>query len=535
MIILGIHGGVTIHQHDAATALFIDGKLICCIEEERLYRVKSATGLLPVESISTCLKQAGIKMQAVDLVAIPGETYMDHIPRTEEWLRHHFGYVPMVVTVNHQTAHLASAFYHSGYQRAMCLSYDAFGDALSGALARATLRDGIKVLETQPASNSLGVFYATMTSFLGFKPSEDEFKVMGLAAYGTPNVDLSFFLRATQNGYKSDASYFRSRHSATQYEPFYSEKLVAKIGNPRHKGEPINDRHKNIAASTQAALEESTVSLVHYLYKLTGENNLCLAGGVALNCSVNRILAKLPFLEGFFVQPASSDRGLALGCALYMAAQNGENIQPINHVFYGPEVNNDTIKKALKLTGMKARQVQDSSETAAKILADGKIVAWYQGRSEFGPRALGHRSILADPSLLHMKDQINTKVKFREEFRPFAPSVLEEKYGDMFDLKAPSPYMTIACDVKSDWVKKLPATTHVNNTARVQTVNSIVDPLYHSLISHFGAITGRPVVLNTSLNIKGQPIVETPIEAVSTYAGTGVDALLIGDFLLTKK
>ena len=534
MMILGVHGGVTVNQHDAAAALLRDGELVCCVEEERLYRVKGATGLLPIESISACLKEAGIPLQSVDIVAIPGETYKDIIPRTEEWLMHHFGYAPKVVTVNHQTAHISSAFYHSGFNQAMCLAYDAYGDGISGALAVADSKNGIKIIETSPATNSLGVFYATMTSFLGFKPGEDEYKVMGLAPYGKPNVDLSFFCRATPDGYQSDPSYFRSRRSATQYEPFYSDKLIAKIGTPRRKDEPINDRHRDLAASTQAVLEESAVSLVRYLHRITGEHKLCIAGGIALNCSANRILNKLPFLDGFFVQPAASDRGLALGCALYIAALNGDTIHPINHVFYGPNIEGDAIKGALDLTGIKACKVSCPSEVAAQLLSEGKIVAWYQGRSEFGPRALGHRSILADPGLPHMKHEINARVKFREEFRPFAPSVLEERYAEIFDLKTPSPYMTIACDVKLGWGERLPATTHVNNTARVQTVNREVDPLYHLLIERCENYTGRPVVLNTSFNIKGQPMVESPLEAISTFAGNGIDALVMGHYLIKK-
>jgi carbamoyltransferase len=262
---------------------------------------------------------------------------------------------------------------------------------------------------------------------------------------------------------------------------------------------------------------------------------LCLAGGVALNCSLNRILAKLPYIENFFVQPASSDRGLALGCALYAAAQNNIKIKPINHVFFGPTYTDDTIGKAIALSSFRAKKLDDPTSTAADLLAAGKIIAWYQGRSEYGPRTLGHRSILADPGKAEMKDEINKRVKFREEFRPFAPSVLEEEYQTLFDLKAPSPYMTIACDVKGTWGERVPAITHVNNTARVQTVNKEIDPLYHALIDNFFKRTGRPAVLNTSFNIRGQPIVETPLEAISTYAGTGIDAMIIGSFMLEKK
>ena len=534
MNILGIQGGVTVNQHDAAAALLVDGRLVCCVEEERLIRVKTATGVLPIESIGACLKEGGLSIHDVDLIVLAGETYGDILDRTREWLKHHFGHVPKIEIINHQTAHLASAFYHSGFEQAMCLSYDAYGDGISGSMAIADKENGIRVLETLPATNSLGVFYATMTSFLGFKPGEDEYKVMGLAPYGTPDVDLSFFCRPVSNGYLSDATFFRSRRAATQYEPYYSPKLIEKLGEPRRKGQPITESFKNIAASTQATLEQCAVSLVTYLHSLTGQRTLCLAGGVALNCSANRVLAKLPFIDRLFVQPASSDRGLALGCALYGAAVHGDHLEPINHVFYGPSRQTAEIEKAIAISGIQAHRIDDPAFRAGNLLAQGKIIAWYQGRSEFGPRALGHRSILADPGIPNMKDEINRRVKFREEFRPFAPSVLEDRYPDLFDLKEPSPYMTIACDVLNDWGHKVPATTHVNNTARVQTVNAVTDPLYHALISNFERITGRPVVLNTSFNIQGQPIVERPLEAISTFAASGIDALIMGNYLISK-
>ena len=535
MNILGIHGGVTVNQHDAGAALISNGQLICFIEEERLIRVKSAPGVLPVQSIWACLKEANLSIRDIDLVSLPGETYEDIFERTREWVIHNFGYAPPIELINHQTAHLASAFYHSGFNSAMCLSYDAYGDGISGALATASIKGGLQVLETLPRTNSLGVFYATMTSFLGFKPGEDEYKVMGLAPYGQPNIDLSFFCRPTPEGYLSDPQFFRKRIDGTQYEQLYSKTLIENLGEPRRQGEPITEFYKNIAASTQDTLEKSAVSLVHHLYKLTNSNSLCLAGGVALNCSLNRELAKLPFIENLFIQPSASDRGLALGCALYASAKHGINIKPLNHVFFGPTYSNDVIEKAIALSGFNAKPLDDHSATAAELIEKGQIIAWYQGRSECGPRALGHRSILADPRLPEMKDQINKRVKFREEFRPFAPSVIEEEYQTLFDLKAPSPYMTIACDVKNGWGNTLPATTHVNNTARVQTVNKTIDPLYHSLINKFFKSTGRPAVLNTSFNIQGQPIVETPLQAISTFAGCGIDTLILGNYLINKK
>ena len=535
MNILGIHGGVTINQHDAGAALIRDGELVCFVEEERLLRVKSPRGVLPIESIAACLKEARMSMRDIDLVALPGETYADIAERTQAYLRHHFGFAPRIQAINHQTAHLASAFFPSNFERAMCLSYDAYGDRLSVAMGSATRDDGVSIVETRPHENSLGMFYATITSFLGFTPGEDEYKVMGLAPYGKSTVDLTCFARPSGDGYFVDPRYIRSSPAPSSiYEQFYSDSLVELLGEPRRKGEPITQRHRDIAAGTQLALENCAVSLITYLHKITGLSNLCLAGGVALNCSANRVLAKLPFVERLFVQPAASDRGLALGSALQAAKEAGEDMKPINHVFFGPTQKEGGVIAALELTGLVAEEVSDPATLGAQLLAEGKIVGWFQGRSEFGPRALGHRSILAHPGLAHMKDEINARVKYREEFRPFAPSVLEERASEVFDMTYPSPFMTVAFNVRDEWSQKLPATTHVNNTGRVQTVSGADNPEYHSLITAFEKLTGVPVVLNTSFNIKGQPIVESPLDALSTFAGTGLDALIIGSHVIRK-
>lgn len=534
MNILGIHGGFTINQHDPGAALICNGKLVACIEEERLFRNKTARGILPIESIKAVLKEGGLDIRDIDLVASPGETYDDISRRIEAYFVHHFGYAPPIKLINHQTAHLASAFFPSGFDRALCLSYDAHGDRLSGAYALGS-SSGIELKGTLAKDNSLGLFYATMTSFLGFMPGEDEYKIMGLAPYGDDPVDLSFFAQPAEDGYFVDHSYIRSDPPPSSvFEQFYSEKLIEKLGSPRRKSEDVTQHHRNIAAGIQQALEKCAVSLVTHLHKLTGEKNLCLAGGVALNCSANNTLNKLPIFENLYVQPAASDRGLPLGCALQATNEAGIAIQPIEHVFYGPSIDELEILKALQLTGFSYEKVNDPALTAAELLAEGQIIGWYQGRSEFGPRALGHRCILADPSRANMKDEINKRVKYREEFRPFAPSVLEEKAGEVFVMDGPSPFMTVAFDVREGWGKKLPAITHINNTARVQTVNKDIDPLYHALISKFDNLTGIPLVLNTSFNIKGQPIVETPLDALSTFAGTGMDAVIMGNHLVRK-
>ncbi|MCA3262825.1 MAG: hypothetical protein ING44_12860 [Telmatospirillum sp.] len=532
--ILGIHGGVSLSQHDAGAALICDGRLVACIEEERLARVKSAPGYIPIGAIEACLAEGGLRIEDIDLVVHPGATYEDMPVRIQHYLKHYFGHAPKIEMINHQVAHLSSAFYHSGFERAMCLSYDAYGDRLSAALAFAD-REGIKVLETRDSDNSLGTFYQIITSYLGFMPREDEYKIMGLAAYGRPKYDLSSFLRATPSGYQLERGFLREEPVIrSPSEPFYTQKLVDLLGEPRRFNAPLVQRHADIAFAAQAALEECASALVKHLHSMTQSDALCVAGGIGLNCSANLALRRLPFIKKMFVQPAASDRGLALGCALYAANQEGNKTEPLAHPYYGPTRTNDQILAALRLTGHEIVEVADPAAEAARQIEQGCIVGWFEGRSEFGPRALGHRSILGDPRSADMKEEINARVKYREEFRPFAPAVLGTRYKEIFDLAEPSPYMTMAVTVKPGWGEKLKATTHVNNTARVQTVDADVAPNYFSLIENFEKLTGVPVVLNTSFNIKGQPIVETPLEALSTFSATGMDTLFMGPFMVRK-
>ena len=534
MNVLGVHSGFTMGQHDPAAALICDGKLVAACEEERFVRVKSARGCLPIESIRACLRQAGLTLSDVDLIVHPGESFEDMPIRLKSYLDHYFGCSPRIRMINHQLAHLASAFFCSGFDKAMCLSYDAYGDRLSAALGMAS-NSGIEILETRGRENSLGNFYASMTSYLGFVVSEDEYKVMGLAAYGEEEVDLSPFVQPTSDGYLINTEFLPEDYLNTNmYEPFYSSKLTKLLGPSRISNEPITLRHKNIAFATQKALELCAVSLIKHLHTRTGLDSLCIAGGIGLNCSANYVIRQLPFIRRFFVQPASSDRGLALGCALYGAYENGFTISELGDVFKGPTYTEEQKRQALELVGFEYVELPDPAGKAAQLLSEQKIIGWYQGRSEFGPRALGNRSILADPSQARMKDEINRRVKFREEFRPFAPSVLEERAKDLFDIPETSPYMTVAYPVRPQWANRLQAITHVNGTARVQTVSRNSAPSYHRLISEFQRLTGIPAVLNTSFNVKGQPIVETPLDALSTFAATGLDALFIGPFMVAK-
>lgn len=536
MIVLGIHGGVTLGQHDAGAAIMKDGKLEFFIEEERLTRIKGSYGILPIESISKCLNYLNISMKDIDLVVIPGETYKDIIPRTKRWIEHHFKVAPKIKSINHQLAHLYSSFYHSNFKKAACVSYDAYGDRLSGTIGIGDINYGIKILKKIPSNNSLGVFYTAMTSFLGFKPGEDEFKVMGLAPYGKKIIDLSFFLKPDiKSGFRLNNKYFREIKNSSQYEPGYSSYLIRKIGPSRKKGQKITQYYKDIAYSTQFYLEESAKSFLEYSKRVTNiENNLTLSGGVGLNCSLNGKIVNEKIFKNIFVSPSSSDRGLPLGCAYYGSFINKQKILPIRNLYFGQSFTKQSIKNDLNLLGVKFTEKKNLYKFVAKKLSENKIIAWFQGRSEFGPRALGNRSILANPKSKKMKDMINKRIKFREEFRPFAPVVISEFYKEIFDLEYESPYMTIACNVNKKWINKIPAVTHINNTARVQTVNKFQNHKLYKLINEFYKISKVPVLLNTSFNIRGQPIVETPKEAVSTFYGSGIDILIIEDFVIIK-
>jgi carbamoyltransferase len=535
MNILGLYGGLHLGEHDASAAIICDGQVVAVCEEERFLRVKSPLAVLPIESVKHCLKEAGLKMNDIDFVAHPGAIFLHLPPRISTYLEHYFGYAPPIRLIDHQLAHLASSFYCSGFDQSMCISYDGYGENISAALATAD-ENGIKVLERRHSSNSLGLFYSCITSYLGFLVGIDEYKVMGLAPYGKEGIDLSPFLHVTDDGYESDTSYFaQPLNQQTEYEPFYGQKLVDLLGPHRQPGEPLTDRHRDVAFAAQKVLEDCVISLVKHLHKQTGMNRLCLAGGVALNSVANMRIKDLPFIKDLFVQPAASDRGLSLGCALQCAFEEGEPVgSSLKHAYFGPTYTEERMKKDLDIAGVSYQAVADPAKEAATLLTQGKIVAWFQGRSEFGPRALGHRSILADPRLPDIKEQVNARVKFREAFRPFAPAVLEEMAPDIYEMDGPSPFMTVTVRVREPWVSRLPGVTHVDGTARVQTLNALHNDVFYELVAHFHELTGVPVVLNTSFNIKGQPIVESPADALSTFFGSGIDVLFIGPFRINK-
>lgn len=535
MIVLGIHGGVMPTQHDAGAALVIDGKIIAVCEEERYVRYKGAFGHLPIRAIHACLNGAGIAITDVNQVVSSGSTHGDLQARIRRYFAQYFGHVPSIVMIEHQMAHLASAYYASGFERAMVVSLDAYGDQASGALAVGQ-NGRIEIVERLAQDQSLGLFYAAITSHLGFAVSEDEYKVMGLAAYGHPGIDLTSVLQPVDQGrYRADPRYWTDDlRPVSRFERYFTCELEALLGPARLPGEPITQRHSDIAYAAQSILERSVVELIKDFHARTGIRKLAMAGGVALNCLCNWRVQQLPEIDDLFVQPAASDRGIALGAALYGAAIAGDRTVGLTHVQYGSAYNEAEIEGAVRTAGYPYTRCLRLADEAADSLQAGRIIGWFQGRSEFGPRALGGRSILADPRDASMKDRINQAVKYREPFRPFAPSVRVEDFATIFACEIPSPFMTITYPVRTEWCERIPAVTHADGTARVQTVSAQVTPLFHQVLTAFAVRTGVPVLMNTSFNVAGEPMVETPLDALATFARSGLDELFIGPFRVVK-
>jgi carbamoyltransferase len=537
MIVLGLHGGVTIGQHEPAAALAINGRIVAACEEERYLRVKSAYGHLPYYAIKACLTMANIQFEDIDLVVTPGITYHDFAERIRDYLRHNFGSCPKLECVHHHKAHLASSFYASGLEESLCLSLDATGDGACGMLAHATRKDGIRILEELPTKNSLGYFYTLMTYYLGFTDG-DEYKVMGLAPYGKPSIDLSRMIRPSNGGWVFDWSFVRSEPPPqSPFEPLYSAAVAKLLGQPnRLPGGPMTEYYRDVARSTQHVTEECLLNLVDGLQaRAPRSRNMCYAGGLALNCTANRRLLYSGKFDNVYVSPVSSDRGLAIGCAYLGSVMAGDEPWQLWDAYLGSSYSREEVRKELLANGCGFEEIDDPAEIGASLIADNKIVGWFQGRSEAGARALGNRSIIASARDEKMRDLVNARIKYREEFRPFAPSVLQEDSAQYFRTEGTDhPYMCFTCDVPADKVDDMRAVVHVDGTARVQTVRSSNNEIYYDLIRKYKQKTGIPMILNTSFNLKGQPIVETPRDALMTFYGCGLDALILGEFVVHK-
>ncbi len=547
MYILGINGGVRSGNQDASACLLKDGKLIAAAEEERFLRIKFASGVLPKNAIRFCLEFADISIHDVSHVAFPGVTYSNIENILETYFRFYFGYCPKIKLVDHHMAHAASVFYTSGFDESMIITADLTGEGKSTTLCYGE-DDKISVLKEFRVPDSLGFFYSMVTQFLGFQRDSDEYKVMGLSAYGTTNAvnnyDFSWLLRFPyDNGgdggdYSLDSDYVRlNENSRTppRQEPLYSEKFLAKLNKPRRMADvTIDGYYKDIAKSAQVHLERVALFLLKYLYDKTSSKNLCLAGGVALNVLMNQKLLESGFVNNIHLTSVPGDNGLSLGAAILVAKEYGFKIDKYEHAFWGPEYTNEQIEYVLARAKVPFKRMKDISKEVAQLIARGKIIGWFQGRMELGARALGSRSILSDPRDKNMKDRLNKYVKFREDFRPFAPSVLEERAPEYFINCSYAPFMAITYNVRPDKAEDIPTPTHIDNTARIQTVAKGQNGLYYELIRNFEIETGVPVITNTSLNVMNEPICLSPVDALSTFYGTGMDGIAIGDFLVLK-
>jgi carbamoyltransferase len=558
--------GVSFDFHDASACLLRDGIVVAAVEEERFSRLKHDRRF-PRHAIDYCLAEGRIGPERLAAVAFYEKPALkmermlrvaashpqlsqanirrqlsDHLAeglRLDALLDEIIGYKGTVLYSAHHLSHAASAFYLSPFSEAAVLTVDGVGEWATTAQFAG---EGTRLIPLREIHypHSLGLLYSTLTSYLGFNVNEDEFRVMGLASYGAPRYreQMGKLVRLFDDGsFCLDAEYFAFPYSAQE---MYAPPLIELLGPPRLPMEPIAERHRDIAASLQSTLEDAMLNLVKSLKRLHTSDNLCMAGGVAYNCVANSRIAQSGEFRRIWIQPAAGDNGAALGAALVahfsMCDSKAARI-PIEHdTRLGPSFDAAAIAEALNKSSLAYRQLspEELCRQVAALIHRGLIVGWFQDRMEFGPRALGCRSILANPCHPDMKDILNRRVKFREEFRPFAPAVIEEAADVFFDMSCPSPFMLFAPRVKPAMAGRIPSVTHVDGTARVQTVSAANAPLFHRLISEFGKLSGVPIVINTSFNISGEPIVCTPADAVRCFLNTDIDALAIGPCLVSK-
>jgi carbamoyltransferase len=523
--------------------LLRDGELIAAAEEERFTLAKHARGELPRGAIDFCLKQARITMRDVDWICSPLKTYTNYVQRLTEYFRYQFGHSPKIELYDHHLCHAASSFYGSGFTEATVACFDFSGDSSAGLVAHARGND-FRVLTRFARHNSLGLYYGMLTQYLGYQMTNDEYKVMGLSSYGSPEYLDKFakLLRPNGIGYELDPELDKRRRDAemftsdfsTRQERIFTEKMEETLGPRRLRGQPLDQRLTDIAASGQKQLEIVTTQVIRSAIQETGCGDVCIAGGVGLNCKMNMEIAAEPSVNRLYVPPVPHDAGVALGAAMMKCAEAGYAIAPLTHAYWGPEYSNDTIRQTLDKIGARFELLDDPVSRCVTDLTEQKTVGWFQGRMEYGPRALGNRSILADPRNADMKDRINLTIKYREEFRPFCPSVLFERQADYFEDAFDAPFMVVTFPVNEKVAGAMPAVVHVDNTARIQSVHADSNPLYSRLIGEFEKATSLPVLINTSLNINEQPTVNAPLEALHTYFCSGLDVLYLGNYRLSK-
>ena len=572
--------GINAYHADSSAAIFVDGRLVAAIEEERFRRTKHWAGF-PTMSIEFCLKEAGIGFAAVDYFAIgrdPKAKFLKKLLFLAKNLAGSFNvikgrfqnsrkvagiekeladlsglpastFIGKIQQVEHHRSHIASAFFASPFDEAACLSIDGSGD-FSTTMTAMGKGNNFKVLDSVDFPHSIGIFYTTLTQLLGFTHYGDEYKVMGMAPYGKPiYVDkLAKVVHLTNNGFfRLDLSYFRSAtEGVISYgqdhipivSPLYSERMIEEFGEPRKNDQPLTQYHKDLAASVQRKTENVLFHILDALHKNTGSTNLCMAGGVAQNSVANgKITGKTAF-KNVYIPSAGHDAGISMGAALYVQHQVLKKPrQPtIMSAYTGSHFSNEDIKELLQEQGIPFEQYEDELlfERVTDCLVNGGVVGWFNGRAEFGPRALGGRSIIADPRRSDAKEILNLKIKRRESFRPFAPSILKEYVKDFFELDEEVPFMEKVFPIKKERQKDIPAVTHTDGSGRLQTVDKNISPRYYALIETFRKRTGIPILLNTSFN-ENEPIVNLPIEALNCYLRTKMDMLVMENVVVERR
>jgi len=558
MLTLGINYS---QMHDSSACLVRDGELLFAVAEERISRLKHDAGF-PKNAIRACLDFPKVNAEQLDEVCFGWQTagpvfrhdlkcyatgkmpltYRNGLNSTRHFLSmwhqesgakkfaQHFGPTRAKMRfVDHHLAHAISAYAYSGFDDAAVVVMDG-----RGAWEATTIWHGhngkLAPVLMIPFPDSVGYFYGAFTEFLGFQPNSDEWKVMGLAPYGKPGIAMSAFIDLRAEPYRVHTT----KLVANGVKPFAGNAAV--LGPARVPESDIEDRHKDIAYAVQDACEVAMMRVVQMAVEKTGSRDVCLAGGVALNSKANGRIAASGTVDRMFVQPAASDDGVALGAALapYLDDNGKLPNQPMRHGYWGPSFEDEAIESALRTYKLHYTRLPDPASTAAEVLSLGKILGWFQGRMEFGPRALGSRSILADPRDPGMNTKVNKAVKFREWWRPFALSLKKEAAGEYLENASDSPFMISTAQVRPEKRGVIPSVTHVDGSARPQTVEKEINPLYWSLIDEFGKRTGVPVIMNTSFNLRGEAIVHTPTDAIRTFFSSGMDALIIGSYLLEK-
>lgn len=568
MIILGINA----YHADSSASLLINGKIICATEEERFTRIKHWAGL-PLQSIEFCLEYAKISIDQVDSICIgrdPKSKILNKIlysiknftsakemliqrlsNRTDlndfnQIIKNHFGYCPKVHFIEHHRAHLASAFFSSPFNKSTIVSIDGSGDFSTVMIAKGE-NSKIEVLDSQDFPVSLGILYTAFTQFLGFPYYGDEYKVMGLSPYGNP-VYLKELRSIVWSGNKSiidwDKRFFNLKNGAISYEnnqpvapEIFSSHFEKLFGKKREKSEPINQRHKDIACSLQRRTEEIIFEILEKAFSLGDSKNICIAGGVAQNSVANGKIIKNTSFEKMYIPSAGHDAGISMGAAQYQYFHNMNNnrIDALYDANLGIEFSNSQIKTFLFSKNLKYKYLDDKNLFIyiANLISTEKVVGFFDGQAEFGPRALGSRSILADPRNQNAQKLLNEKIKKRESFRPFAPSILEEFGDDFFENYQFTPFMERVLPIKKNKRKLIPAVTHVDGSGRLQSVSKKLRPRYHALINEFYKITGIPILINTSFN-ENEPVVNKPEEALDCFLRTNLDVLVLGNYVLEK-